>query len=232
MSINLVKLPKIENLKIPKKIFPTMKTKSTISSLIIQIAIFIRPIERRHSSPVKPTSMKSKHHQGYLALRNQYKEREILKERAQGLFSLLLIHLLTNLIANNDVMDFIDNNEKLQENKTSIKPHLSLTPTKILHEQLKEHSSPEDSIGSETPPPVTNTLSYEPSSFNDNNRVSINEDLQFNQKWVYEPSDLEKPFKEPKAAHTEQPPHSAIIKKVGGVIEADPFSIWNSGIVF
>ncbi len=192
--------------------------------------MFIRPIERRHSSPVKPTSMKSKHHQGYLALRNQYKEREILKERAQGSFSFINSPLIL-LKANADAMDFIENNEKIQENKASIlKPHLSLTPTKILHEQLKEHSSPEDSIGSETPPPVTNTLSYEPSSFNENNRASIQEDLQFNQKWVYEPSDL--PYKEPKTAQIEQPPHSAIIKKVGGVIEADPFNMWNSGIIF
>ncbi len=84
MSIGQAKLLlKTENLKISKKILLTMKIKSETFSIYSNLNIH-RPIERRHSSPVKPTSMKSKHHQGYLALRNQYKEREILKERAQG----------------------------------------------------------------------------------------------------------------------------------------------------
>jgi len=44
-----------------------------------------KPLERRHSSPpVKPAAaLKNKHHHGYLARRNEYKEREILKEKGQ-----------------------------------------------------------------------------------------------------------------------------------------------------
>ena len=135
---------------------------------------------------------------------------------------------------NNDMNEIPEMNERFQENKAFLKPQLTLTPSKILHEQAREHSSPEDSIGSETPPPVTNTLSYEPSSFNNNHTSSVEDHLQFNQKWIYEQTsaDLEKPFKEPKTGPIEQAPLSAIIRKVGGTIEENPFNMWSSGIIF
>ena len=61
-----------------------VRIKSTFS-YEIHSHLIIRPIEKRHFSPGKTGNgggMKSKHHHGYIALRNQQKE--ILRDRSYG----------------------------------------------------------------------------------------------------------------------------------------------------
>jgi len=78
------------------------------------------------------------------------------------------------------------------------------TPNRSPNNQIREPSSPEDSIGSETRPAIANQLPCE-RSFNDkrNPLPSVGNNLQFNHKWMNEPVSFDQTKENENKYHSE-----------------------------